>query len=211
MDIRVRHRVEPNHRIHEHRNNLIDLTSSAEKASQRRPASPDQMRMLFQERQIGNLQIAETDPQNRRQLIELDDNIPVSRPAFRREEIRHHVATPQDQYMHRLHVREYIDEGALRHESGPVQGSYRYPAERRMLYEPVAERQSATQPVRLVADEPMTVVYSGQNAQAYRLNDHEQVHRLPIQPYTAAEPSRRLIVLDTADPMEGVQRTTTSR
>lgn len=208
FDGRTRQYVEPDRRAPETRPALIDLTSSAEKATQRRPPSPNDIRAPFTERPHNSTQmVAETVPQPRRQLIELDDNMPSPRPMYRPEQVRQHVMVPQDHYMSRPIAREYIGGTAYDSDLGRTQVSYGYPAERRVIYEPVPERQT----VRYVAEDPSTVSYGDRNAPVYRVNGHEQVYRLPPQQYATDEQRRRIIVLDAGEPMDDVQPTTNSR
>lgn len=205
---RARQYAESDRRAHESRPALIDLTSSAEKATQRRPPSPSSIRAPFAERQHNNMHmIAEPAPQHRRQLIELDDNMPSPRPMYRAEEVRHHATVPHDHYVTRPIAREYIDGPVYASDPGRVQMSYGHPTERRVIYEPIPERL----PVRYVAEDPMAVTYSDRNAPVYRVNGNEQVYRQPPQSYTIDEQPRRIIVLDAGDPMDDVQHTASSR
>lgn len=211
-DVRVRQHVNSDARTYQTKTTLIDLTSSAERALRRRPASPVSTQVLFHEQQPSSLQMyGGAAPQQRRQLIELDDNIPAARLAYRPDDLRQPTTLRQEQYATRLYAPNLPSEGVYRRDDGRAQTGYVRPVERRMIYEPVAERQLVQQPVRCITNEPATVMYSDQNAQAYHNNGNEQVYQAPSRSYVTAEPSRRIIVLDTGDPMEGVQRTTNSR
>lgn len=207
FDGQRRQYLESEQRGREDRPALIDLTSSAEKAV-RRPPSPHDTRAQMPDRQYHGVQmIAEPALQQRRQLIELDGNMPSPRSIYQLEEARHHAIVPQDRYVMRPVARDYVDRADYVSDPARVQMSYGHPTERRVMYEPVPERQS----VRYVAEEPMTVAYGDRNAQAYRSNGNDQVYRLPPQQYTTEEQSRRVIVLDAGGPMEGVQQTVNSR
>lgn len=210
FESRGRQYAESDQRGREDRPALIDLTSSAEKATQRRNASPDEMRAQFPVRQQNNIQmIADTapPPQHRRQLIELDDSVPSPRPIYQPVDVRHHATMPQDRYVMRPVARDYVDRADYAPDPTRVQVSYGHPAERRVIYEPMPDRQ----PVRYLAEEPMTATYNDRNVQAYRSNANDQVYRLPPQQRTIEAQSRRVIVLDTGEPMEGVQHTVDPR
>lgn len=210
-DVRMRQHIDPDPRVHQSRPVLIDLTSSAEKASRRRPVSPDAMQISYQEQQPSNAQmygVVATQP--RRQLIELDDNVPTTRLAYR-PDVRQPMVATHIQHLTRPPIREFVDEVMYRHDDGRVQMSYGAPAERRVVHESVPDRRLVSQPVRYVVNEQPSIVYRDRNAQAYRANGNEQLYQLPPQAYATEDPSRRIIVLDTGDPMEDVQRTTNSR
>lgn len=210
VDSRKRQHVDTESRF-QNKPVLIDLTNSAEKAVHRRPVSPDAMQVSYQERPSGDAQMyAMAAPQQRRQLIELNDNIP-SRSVYRPEDVRQPIRTVHEQYITRPYAREIVDQAVYRQDVGPAQVSYGHPAERRVLREPVIDRQPINTSIRYVTNEPTSVVYSDRNAQAYRTNGNEQMYQLPSQQYVTNEPSRRIIVLDTGDPMEDVQRTTDPR
>lgn len=212
VDVRMRQHVDPDPRMYQSKPTLIDLTSSAEKASHRRPASPGAMQVTYQERLPNNVPVfGAPAPPQRRQLIELNDNVPVSRSVYRAEEVRRPATISYDQYATRPHAREYVDDIVYRHGNGHVHPSYEQPAERRVLHEVVVDRALPNQSIRYIANEPTPSMYNDRNTAAYRSNGHEQLYELPTQSYPAHEPSRRIIVLDTGDPMEDVQRTPNSR
>lgn len=207
FESRGRQCAEPDQRGREDRPTLIDLTSSAEKATQRRHPSPDE-RSRFPERQYINTQIiAESAPQHHRQLIELNDNVPAARPIYQPADVRHHANMLQDRYVTRPVARDYVDRADYVPDPTRMQMTYGHPTERRVVYETIPDRQ----PVRYVAEEPTTTAYGERNVQAYRSNGNDQVYRLSPQQYGTQDQSRRIIVLDTGEPMEGVQHTVNPR
>lgn len=200
-------------RMPEDRPFLIDLTSSAEKASQRRPMSqtPPQAPVI-ELRHTGVRTTNESVGQPRRQLIELSHDTSSDRMAYQAEPSRHQNMLRQDQYMMQPSRHEYTDGPVYANERARPPTHYVRPAERRLVYEPVVEPPHLTKMVRYIAEEPVPAIYSDRNAHAYSANGVDQVHQSSMHSYfPPQESTRRLIVLDTAEPMEGVQRTTSFR
>lgn len=212
VDGRVHQHYESNPRVQHSRSTLIDLTDTAERATHRRPVSSDITHASLPERQRGNMHAySDVAPPQRRHLIELDDNVPVQRPAYRVEEIRQPMRITHEQYVTWPHAREFINEPVYQQDSDRVPVTYVDPVDGRVIRESVIDRQPFNQAIRYVAQEPPSIAYSQRNSQAFRKNDYEQIHQLPPHPYRVDEPSRRIIVLDTDDPMEDVQRTADAR
>lgn len=195
-------------RPQEARPHLIDLTSSAEEASQQRRPSPSPPRALYMDQPTNDAQRLHDGRPQHRQLIELDHNVPSPR-VFQHDGLgRGQIALTNDRYVTRAPNDRHAQD--IRYDSDVArdQALYNYPNARRVVYEPVMEQRLLHQPVRYVADEPFLARHVDRNGQVYRLNDHETIQRPSLQSNMLYEEKpRRIIVLDTPDPMEGVQRT----
>lgn len=186
--------------LQQRQNRLIDLTSSAEQATERMRISPSPPPSPYLQRpnRVGRDvdMIDENTLPRRRQLIELDHQIPTpvssQRSDYGRQidaRSRHGLVTPARSQI-------YEDRHEFRHTYQPP------PPQTQVVYETVDDRQYLDRPIRYVAEQPPME----RMEQRYYVVNDQPSQRLPPQ-----DPYSRRIVLDATIPMEDVRRPTDSR
>ena len=167
---------------------LIDLTSSAEKATQRMrirsrsPASP----RITRQNHIEQMPNAETRVPPRRQVIELDDRYSTGHDRILRE-----------MPVERLQQKVWADPRVELYDRLPDRTQIR-PTQRQVLYEPIPSREIAMQQQYY----PIEQNTAPARERVYLIDDDRR--RLPQQAHP--EPPSRYIVLDHPQQMQWTER-----
>ena len=190
--------VDSGRRAVEHRHNLIDLTNSAEQATQRMRVSPPPSPYLQRYTRIDHdVEMSDENiPPRRRQLIELDQQLPTPSSSARSNM---EYDPRYERYAQPVPPRAYGDRPAPQVLS-----------QRKVYYEPIDDRQYHAQPARYVVPQPQHVSDDGRY---YVVNDgrYQAVHaQAPPPPTTQYVPERR-ILLDADVPARDKQPPADSR
>ena len=203
-------------RMHERHTQLIDLTSSAQQATERMrmslspPPSPHPRQMRPTGRDV---EMDDETCLRQRRIIDLDQQLPTPASSQQRDHGIHSSMQIHDQYTQSPHMLMQQDRVPMRHEYS-IQPQYTHdpvrlvsgasgPAPRQMLYEPVNNSHLSNRPARQLP-EPSGPLYHGRVEQQYYVSEAQEERRAQPQRYYSDAPPRQ-IVLDTTIPMDGVQ------
>ncbi|KAK5947077.1 hypothetical protein PMZ80_001223 [Knufia obscura] len=195
---------------------LIDLTSSAQQATERMriSQSPPPSPYLSRPRQGGRdvEMIDENRPPRQRQLVDIDRQLATPASSQQLDRGMPSVIRTRDEYVPspRTHLHEsrfptmhdYPAQASYVQNSARVASNAGVPAYRQVAYEPADDRHMLSRPIKYLP-EPDPQTYNGQRQQYYVLEGQGNGLIQPQQLYDDA-PSHR-IVLDATAPMDGVQ------
>lgn len=187
---------------------LIDLTSSAQQATERMrisqspPPSPYLSRQRSGDRDVE--MIDENRPFRQRQMIDVEHQLPTPASSQRLDHGTRSDVRSRDEYMSSPRTQLHDDRRPVRHDY-PAQLSYAQnsarvasnagiPAYGQVVYEPVDDRQLLSRPVRYIPEQPPPP-YNGQRQQQYYVLEPQEIrHTQPQHLYN-----------DSAAPIDGAQ------
>ena len=217
FDVQSRQQHDAGRRMHERPSQLIDLTSSAQQATERMRISPSPppSPYLQRTRQVGGdvEMIDENRPPRHRQMLDIDHHLPPLVPSQRFDHGGRSGLRDRDEYVPSPRMLVHEDRLPMRHDyttqslhtQAPVRVASNVGAlaPRQVLYEPVDERQPLSRHMRYMP-EPPAPAYENPRDRQYYVLDEQGIRRPQPQQHYADVPVRR-IVLDATVPMDGVQ------
>jgi len=221
--IQSRQHYDAPRRLPERHNQLIDLTRSAQRATERMRmcSSPPPSPYLQQLRQGGRDvdMNDENRPTRQRHLVDIEHSLPTPVSWQRHDPGFQPGMRTRDEFVQPPRVLVHEDCLPMRHDY-PVQPSYNHessrvasnvgvPAHRQVVYEPIDDRHQLSRSVRYLPEPPASAHNSRSDHQYYVLKAPEKRH-VQSQQYYPDAPSRQ-ITLDTSVPMDGVQHSADPR
>jgi len=208
---------DPRRRMPERHNQLIDLTSSAQRATERMRMSPSPPPSPYlQQLRQGGRDVdmnGENRPTRQRHMVDLDHQLPTPASSQRHDHGVHSDMRASDEHVQSPRMLMHEDRLPMRH-GYPVQPSYKQessrlvptadvPGHRQVVYEPIEERHPLSRPVRYLPEQPAPA-YNARNEPQYYMLEAQEKRRMQPQQYYSDAPSRQ-IVLDATVPMDGIQ------